>query len=54
MKKSEKYHMAMLAVVNSVSLNAEDKLEVIEMLMTEKSVAEYCEKGEHLYNTVKE
>ena len=54
MKKSEKYYKAMLAVVNSLILNAEDKLEILEMLVTEKVVAESCEKAEHLYNTVKE
>lgn len=45
MKKSEKCELAMLAIVNS---NFADyvKLEVIEMLMHEKTVAEMLEKTE--------
>lgn len=47
MKKSERYQCAMVAVVNSTSLDAEVKLEVLETLMDAKSVAEWMEnKGE--------
>lgn len=43
MKKSERYQYAMVAVVNSTSLDAEVKLEVLETLMQDKSVAEWTE-----------
>lgn len=43
MKKSEIYSAAMLAVVDS-KLLPHVKLEVVEQLMTDKSVAEMCEK----------
>lgn len=47
MKKSEKYRIAMLAVINdNFNAEAETKLEVIEMLMHEKTVAEMLEKTE--------
>ncbi len=46
MKKSERYQMAMFAVVGDESIKAEDKLEILEMLMADKGVAEWCEKGE--------
>lgn len=45
MKKSEVYNCAMIAVINSV-FPAEMKLEVIEVLMNDKSVAEWSEKKE--------
>ena len=46
MKKSEKYKFAMMAVVDSGFMNASVKLEVLELLMAEKTMAEYCEKME--------
>ena len=46
MKKSEKIHAAMLAVVNAWGMDGEVKLEVLEMLMNEKSLAEYVERTE--------
>lgn len=45
MKKSEKIHIAMLAVVDS-DFPATLKLEVIETLNAEKTLAEFCEKAE--------
>ena len=42
MKKSERYNLAMLAVVDSM-LTASTKLEIIETLMADRTVAEYCE-----------
>ena len=45
MKKSEKCELAMLAMVDS-NFTACAKLEVIEMLMHEKTVAEMLEKTE--------
>lgn len=44
MKKSERYHMAMLAVVNSLMLKAEDKIEILATLMEDEGVAKYVEK----------
>ena len=46
MKKSEKYQAAMVAVVNSIKLDAEVKLEVLEQLMSDKSSAVWCENRE--------
>jgi hypothetical protein len=46
MKKSERYHKAMLAVVNSLMLKAEEKIEILETLMEAESVAEYVERQE--------
>lgn len=46
MKKSERYYMAMCAVVDDESISAEDKLEIMETLMEAKSVAEYVERQE--------
>ena len=45
MKKSEKLNIAMLAVVDS-GYHASVKLEVIEALLAERTVAEFCEKTE--------
>ena len=46
MKKSEIYTMALLAVMDSANLTAMAKLEVAELLMSEKSLAEILEKAE--------
>lgn len=43
MKKSQKYHMAMIAVVNSNLLVDVDKLDVLELLIQDKNMAEYLE-----------
>lgn len=53
MKKSEKYSFAMRAVVES-NLHSSMKLEIIEMLMMDKIVAESCEKADKLCDEVKE
>ena len=45
MKKSEKYYLAMLAIVDS-NLMAGQKLEILEMLAGEKSLAEFVEKAQ--------
>jgi hypothetical protein len=44
MKKSDKYNLAILAVIDSARMNAETKLEIIETLMADKSLSEWCEK----------
>lgn len=46
MKKSERYQIAMLAVVSSQHILADAKLEIIETLMGDKAVAKYCEEQE--------
>ena len=46
MKKSHKYYAAMICVVNNHSLSAAEKLEIIEQLMQDKTVAEFVEKKE--------
>ena len=46
MKKSELYKLAMLSVMNDNSLDPEDKLEVVELLMNDKRVSEWSEKQE--------
>lgn len=46
MKKSDIYQLAMLAVVDSEDIEAHDKLEVVEVLMNDKRVAEWSEKQE--------
>jgi hypothetical protein len=46
MKKSERYHLAMCAVLNSGSISTEGKLEIIETLMEAKNVAVFTEKSE--------
>lgn len=43
MKKSERYYKAMMAVINS-TINAADKLEILETLMEDRRVAEFTEK----------
>ena len=46
MKKSERYYMAMLAVINSNHILSDEKLEIIETLMDDKGLAEWSEKAE--------
>ena len=45
MKKSEKYQLAMIAVLEMDTLSS-TKLEVLEQLMDDKSLAEWSEKQE--------
>lgn len=49
MKKSEKYNLAMMAVVDT-HMTAQAKLEIIEMLLADRTIAEYCEKAEEEKN----
>ena len=44
MKDSEKYTNAMLAVINSTMIMSHDKLEIIEELLSDRSLALYREK----------
>lgn len=46
MKKSELYSMAMCCVIDNSRLDAGTKLEIIEVLMHEKSLAEWSEEKE--------
>ena len=49
MKKSERYQFAMLAVLNS-GFADKTKLEILETLMGDKSLAEFTEKAEEEKN----
>lgn len=46
MKKSEMYQVAMIAVLTNNSIMPTDKLEIIELLLANKSLAEWGEKEE--------
>ena len=46
MKKSEKYYMAMLAVINSTNIFADTKIEILEELMDKRDIALWTEKQE--------
>ena len=45
MKKSEKYTVAMLAVIKDICISDAEKLEVIEMLMADRGLARYGEEA---------
>ena len=44
MKKSEAFHLAQIAVVQSPAISPENKLVVLKNLMAEESIALFCEK----------
>ena len=46
MKKSMRYHIATLAVLNWNDVSDEDKLEIIDTLMSDQRLAEWTEKAE--------
>jgi hypothetical protein len=46
MKKSEIYHLAQIAVVNSPCIAPENKLEIIRVLFADESLAKYGEERE--------
>ena len=46
MKKSELYKSAQIAVLNSMSICAVDKLEILKELMSQESLAKFCEEQE--------
>ena len=46
MKKSERYQVAMIAVLTNPAITPSDKLEIIETLLDNKSLAEWSEKEE--------
>ena len=46
MKESIALHMAQIAVVNSLAIKAEDKLEILHVLMDKEKVALYVEEAE--------
>lgn len=50
MKKSEMYKLAQKAVVNSMSIQAEDKLEILRELMVKEDLALFTEKEKELKN----
>ena len=46
MKKSEAYHLAQIAVVNSTSISPENKVKVMRVLMYQESLEQFCEEQE--------
>ena len=50
MKKSEAYHLAQIAVLNSPCIAPERKLEIFRVLMESEDLAIYCEKKEKTEN----
>ena len=48
MKKSEIYTKALVAVLDSSDFTAEEKLEVAEQLMADRSLAKYVEEAEEV------
>lgn len=46
MKKSEVYKMAEVAVVNSLSISAQDKIEILRELIEQEDLALYREERE--------
>lgn len=43
MRKSEIYTEAMLAVIENASISAEDKMDILEQLMTDRDLARWSE-----------
>ena len=50
MKKSELYHLAQIAVINSPNLAPETKLEIMKVLIPDESSARYWEEQEDKRN----
>ncbi len=46
MKKSEIYHLAQIAVINTATIAPESKLEILDVLMNDEKVAIYFEEQE--------
>jgi hypothetical protein len=42
-KKSEIYHLAQIAVINTATIAPESKLEILDVLMNDEKVALFCE-----------
>lgn len=45
MKKSEAYHLAQIAVVNSPNISPENKVEIMKILIDCENLAIFCEKN---------
>lgn len=50
MKKSEIYYLAQMAVVNSLSIIGEKKLEILKELMDKEALAKWAEEKEAIPN----
>ena len=46
MKKSELYHLAQIAVLDSPCIAPENKIELLKILIDDESVAAFCEEQE--------
>lgn len=52
MKKSELYHLAQIAVVQSPSISPENKLEILRVLTLQEHFEKFCEEREEENETV--
>ena len=46
MKKSDRYHAAMVAVIEYHGMRAADKIEIIELLISDRNIAKWSEEQE--------
>lgn len=46
MKRSEMYHLAQIAVVQSPSISPENKLHILKTLLAQEHFEKYCEERE--------
>jgi hypothetical protein len=44
MKKSDAYHLAMIAVMATNTISVESKIEVMRVLLDQESLEKFCEK----------
>lgn len=52
MKKSEAFHLAQIAVVQTPSISPEKKLEILELLRFQEQLEQYCEEREKTDETL--
>lgn len=52
MKKSEVYHLAQIAVVQSPSISPENKLEILKILSCQEYFEKFCEEKEEVDETL--
>ena len=52
MKRSEVFHLAQIAVVSSLSISPETKLEVLQILSRQEHFEKFCEEKEEENETV--
>lgn len=52
MKRSEAYHLAQIAVVQSPTISPENKLEILKLLNHQEYFEKFCEEQEETHETV--